>query len=160
MSLILITIAPFTANFLETKLNLYFLIFCFLFLYCFIKSSLLLQFSLIASLMIVIIIHFVFYLTAIVNPKIFFGFQAAIEILIIQIVLRFCLKKPLAIFSASSTGIVFSEILIRIFNYKIYGITIEQIDSGFNLIAGITLLAFIQFVLSTKGRRSIRRLLL
>lgn len=100
------------------------------------------------------------YLSTIVNPKMFFGFQAAFEFLIIQLILYLCLKKPLAIFSTSSTGIVLSEVVIQIFNYKIYGITMEQVDSGFNLIAGITLFTFIQFVLSTKGKRSIRRLLL
>ncbi|MDF2556466.1 MAG: hypothetical protein K0R71_294 [Bacillales bacterium] len=90
----------------------------------------------------------------------FFGFQNIFEILTILIVLTMYLKKPFAIFATASTGIAVSEVLIRIFIDNTYGISIEQIDSGFSLIAGITLFAFVQFIMKSKGKRSSRRIFL
>ncbi|MDF2535243.1 MAG: hypothetical protein K0R18_1402 [Bacillales bacterium] len=159
-ALILISIMSIKIQLIEVKINVIFFLFCSVFLARFLKSGILTQISLITSLLIVMMIHSVFYLVSVTNPRIFLGYESILEFTLILLILRLCLNGSLSFLSTSCTGILLGEMFIQIFNGRNFGYSGEQLYAGFDLLSGFILFTFVQFVIRTKVTKQNSRLFL
>lgn len=159
-ALLLISFMSIKIQVIEVKISIIFFLFCTVFLVLFLKSRVLTQISLITSLLIVIMIHFVFYLISVTNPRIFLGFESILELTLILLILKLCLNGTLSLLSTSCTGILLSEMFIQLFNNRNFGSSGEQLFAGFDLISGFILITFVQFIACTNVKKQNSRLFL